>query len=253
MRDLSALRTGGSAATTAGGSLLVVIPVRNEEGNLEDVVGELRAACPRADLLVVDDGSTDASLAVARRLGCGTLKLPYHLGYGAAVQTGIKHGLRSGYDVVVTFDGDGQHDPADVAGLVAAVEQGADLALGSRFMTPGAYQGGLARRLGRRLFALVCRALTGLPLDDPTSGLKALGPRAQELFASARFPDRFPDADALIVARRSGLVLAQRPARMRPSRNRHSMHDGLRPFAYTANMILSLLVAALGRESDLGL
>jgi glycosyltransferase involved in cell wall biosynthesis len=231
--------------------VLVVIPARNEARNLPDVVAELRAGCASADLLVVDDASLDETAAVARGLGCRVVRLPFHLGYGAAVQAGIKLGRREGYDVVVTFDGDGQHDPADVAALVDAVRGGADVALGSRFITPGAYQGGLMRRQGRRLFALLCRLLTGLPLDDPTSGLKALSPRAQELFASARFPDRFPDADALIVARRSGLVLAQRPARMRASRNRHSMHDGLKPLAYTCNMMLSLLVAALGRETDL--
>lgn len=236
---------GGSVRT------LIVIPCRDEARNLPEVVGELRAVRPGDDIAVVDDASRDGSAAVAARLGCDVVRLPLHLGYGAAVQAGIKLGQRGGYDVVVTFDGDGQHDPADVAPLVAAVASGADLALGSRFQTPGAYQGGSLRVAGRRLFAALCGALTGLALDDPTSGLKALGPRAQALFASSRFPDRFPDADALVVAHRAGLVLTQRPARMRASRNAHSMHDGLRPLAYAANMVLSLLVAALGRARDL--
>ena len=87
-------------------------------------------------------------------------------------------------------------------------------------------------------------------LTDPTSGLKALGQRAQELFALARFPDRHPDADALVLASRARLRVEERPARMRPSRNRHSMHDG-RAIAYTCNMLFSLLVAALCREADL--
>lgn len=231
--------------------VLIVIPCRNEAGNLPAVVAELRAARPDDDIAVIDDASRDATAAVARSLGCEAVTLPLHLGYGGAVQAGIKLGLRRGYDVVVTFDGDGQHDPADVEALVGAVAEGADLALGSRFQARGAYRGGPFRIAGRRLFAGLCRALTGLALDDPTSGLKALGPRAQALFATSRFPDRFPDADALVVAHRAGLVLTQRPARMRPSRNVHSMHDGLRPAAYAANMALSLLVAALGRARDL--
>jgi len=231
--------------------VLLVIPAWNEAGNLTDVVAELRRYRARDDIVVVDDGSTDATARVARSLGCRVVELPFHLGYGAAVQAGVKYGLRRGHPVVVTFDGDGQHDPRDISPLVEAVAQGADLALGSRFLAAGAYRGTALRRAGRALFSTLARALTGLRLTDPTSGLKALGLEGQRLFALARFPDRFPDADALVLARRARLSLAERPAHMRPSRNRHSMHGGARAVAYTFNMLFSLLVAAMGRESDL--
>jgi glycosyltransferase involved in cell wall biosynthesis len=231
--------------------VLVVIPARNEAANLPAVLEELRRVRPTDEIVVVDDASIDATASVARGLGCRLLALPIHLGYGGAVQAGIRYGLRRGYGVVVTFDGDGQHDPADLAPLVAAVGDGADLAIGSRFLAEGAYRGGRGRRAGRVLFTVLTRAITGLALTDPTSGLKALGPRGQELFALSRFPDRFPDADALVLARRAQLRIAERPARMRPSRNPHSMHDGYRAVAYTFNMLLSLLVAAAGREADL--
>jgi glycosyltransferase involved in cell wall biosynthesis len=230
--------------------LLVVMPARNEAGNLESVVGELRQVRPRDDLLVVDDASSDGTADVARRLGCRLLVLPFHLGYGAAVQAGIMYGLRRGYPAVVTFDADGQHDPRDIAGLAQAVDDGVDLAIGSRVSTAGSHQGSGARRRGRRLVAALTRALTGLSLTDPTSGLKALGPRGQALFASTRFPDRWPDADALVLAQRVRLRIEERPAHMRPSRNRHSMHDG-RALAYTGNMLFSLLAAAVCREADL--
>jgi glycosyltransferase involved in cell wall biosynthesis len=235
----------------SGPRVLIVIPAWNEAGNLERVVGELRAIRPRDHVVVVDDGSTDDTAATARSLGCGILELALHLGYGAAVQTGIKYGLRERYPVVVTFDGDGQHDPAEVAPLVAAIADGADLAIGSRLLSEDSYHGGMARRVGRRLFSTLTRAFTGLPLTDPTSGLKALGPRAQALFALAGFPDRFPDADALVLARRARLVVVERPSRMRPSNNSHSMHSGYRAVGYTLNMLMSLLVAAMGRDSDL--
>jgi glycosyltransferase involved in cell wall biosynthesis len=230
--------------------VLVTLPAWNEADNLETVIAELRRVRPDDDLLVVDDGSTDETAAVALRLRCQVVSLPFNLGYGAAIQAGIKHGLRRGYPVVVTFDADGQHDPAEIARLEEAVRGGADLVIGSRSGSPGSYAGGAARRAGRRLFAAAARALTGLPLTDPTSGFKALGPRAQSLFALARFPDRFPDADALVLARRARLRVEERPVRMRPSRNRHSMHDG-GAVSYTCNMILSLLVAAACREADL--
>ena len=231
--------------------VLLVLPAWNEAGNLRGVVGELRDARPRDDLVVVDDGSLDGTTAAAAAAGAAVLTLPFHLGYGAAVQAGVKYGLRRGYPVLVTFDGDGQHDPADVAPLVEEVEKGADLALGSRFLDRHSYRGSFLRRAGRRLFALMAWALTRQRLTDPTSGLKALGPRGQALFALARFPDRFPDADALVLSRRARLTITERPARMRPSLNRRGMHHGYRAVAYTFNMLVSLVVAAAGRESDL--
>ena len=240
----------GRRALLMTARVLVTLPAWNEAENLEVVIAELRGARPDDDLLVVNDGSTDQTASVARRLGCQVVSLPFNLGYGAAIQAGIKYGLRRGYPVVVTFDADGQHDPAEIGRLEDAVAGGADLVIGSRSASPGSYGGSAARRAGRRLFAAAARLLTGLPLTDPTSGLKALGPRAQSLFALARFPDRFPDADALVLARRARLRVEERPVRMRPSRNRHSMHDG-GAVSYTCNMIFSLLVAAGSRDADL--
>jgi glycosyltransferase involved in cell wall biosynthesis len=233
--------------------VLVVLPAWNEAHNLPAVIEELRRERAGDVLLVVDDGSTDGTASVARGLGCRVLRMPLHLGYGGAVQAGMKYSLRKGFPVAVTFDADGQHDPRDVQALVDAVAAGANLAIGSRLLAPAAYHGGLRRRAGRRLFATVVRLLTGLPLTDPTSGLKALGPVGQRLFALPRFPDRYPDADALVLARQARLAIAERPATMRPSRNPHSMHSGLGwPFAYAANMLLSIYAAVLGHPDDLG-
>jgi glycosyltransferase involved in cell wall biosynthesis len=228
--------------------LLITLPARNEAGNLPEVLAELRQRWPDATFLVVDDASNDATTAVASEHGAAVATLPFRLGYGGAVQTGIKYGLRHGFAVVVTFDADGQHDPADVAPLVEAVATGADLAIGSRALATGSYRGSVARRVGRAVFAGLARVLTGLRLTDPTSGLKALGPRGQALFAVSRFPDRYPDADALVLARRARLTIAERPARMRRSRNRHSMHSGVGSLAYGFNMLFSLFVAATGRD-----
>jgi glycosyltransferase involved in cell wall biosynthesis len=229
---------------------VAVIPAYNEEKTIGKVV---RDACRHVDrVIVVDDGSKDDCAGIARKNGALTLVQPINMGKGFALSTGCQKACELGAGAIVLIDGDGQHDPADIDGLLDAVRGGADLVLGSRSLAPQAFHGGTLRRTGRRVFALLCRALTGLRLTDPTSGLKALGPRAQALFALSRFPDRFPDADALVLAQRARLVIAERPARMRQSRNRHSMHDGLRAVSYTFNMLLSLLVAAIGREQDLG-
>ncbi len=151
-------RAGGSRA----GDLLVVLPALDEARNLPAVLEELRCALPGAARLVVDDGSRDATVKVAREGGAGVLLLPFHLGYGAAVQAGIKLGLRRRFPVVVTFDADGQHDPADITPLADAVRAGADLVIGSRALAPDSYQGGFARRRGRSLFALLAYVIVAL-------------------------------------------------------------------------------------------
>jgi glycosyltransferase involved in cell wall biosynthesis len=231
--------------------LLITLPALNEAENLPEVLSALRERWPAATILVVDDASVDGTAAVARAHGALVATLPFRLGYGGAVQAGIKYGLRRRFAVVVTFDADGQHDPADIGPLLDAIRGGADLAVGSRALAAGSYRGSLARRWGRSLFAGLARVLTGLRLTDPTSGLKALGPRGQALFALSRFPDRYPDADALVLARRARLSIAERPARMRPSRNRRSMHGGVGSLAYGFNMLFSLFVAATGRDLHL--
>src|SRR5262245_19909962 len=110
---------------------LIVIPALNEEGNLAPVLGELRETWPGLPVLVVNDGSADATERVAREAGAVVLSLPFHLGYGAAVQAGIRYCRREGFAIAVTFDADGQHDPKDLGPLVDAVRKGADLAIGS--------------------------------------------------------------------------------------------------------------------------
>jgi len=248
--DASSAASRGSRAAP-GANVLVVVPALDEQQSIEAVIQDLASSLPGARLLVVDDGSGDLTAGKASALGASVARLPFHLGYGAALQTGIRYGRREGFEIVVTFDADGQHSASDVPRLIEAVRAGADLAIGSRALSAGSYRGGVVRRVGRRLLAALTRLLTGLRLTDPTSGLKAMGPRGQWLYALSRFPDRFPDADALVLARRAQLRIVECPARMRSSRNRHSMHRGVGVVAYVFNMLLSLVVAATGRDTDL--
>src|SRR4051812_19567607 len=113
------------------GGLWVVIPAYKETERLRATLAEL---LPRyQNVVVVDDGSPDETGAVARAAGVWVLTHPINRGQGAALQTGIEFALLRGADTVVTFDADGQHDPADIPALVAALDAGADVALGSRF------------------------------------------------------------------------------------------------------------------------
>jgi len=150
----------------------VVVPAYNEGSAVHDVVREIRLDFPH--VVVVDDGSRDATAAEAKKAGAVVLRHVLNRGQGAALQTGIDYCLRRGADVVVTFDADGQHRVEDVHRMLAALETtGADVAIGSRFLD---LQSNLpaARRLTLRIATRFMRLTSGVPLTDAHNGLRAI-------------------------------------------------------------------------------
>ncbi|GAA1895922.1 glycosyltransferase family 2 protein [Lapillicoccus jejuensis] len=196
--------------------LLVVVPAWNEEATLPGVLAELRAALPQADVLVVDDGSTDATAAVARSAGVQVAVLPVNLGVGAALRTGFRHARRASYDVLVQVDADGQHDPAQVPVLLTGLTDGADLVVGARGRGDDAKPGHGPRRWAMAVLSLVLSRVAGTRLTDTTSGFRAFNARAIELFAQS-FPAEYlgDTVEALVVAARGGLVVREVPVTMR--------------------------------------
>lgn len=228
---------------------LVVIPAFNEAAQIGKVLDRIRAVNPALPVLVIDDGSTDATAAIARNAGAHVVRLPFNMGYGVALQTGYKYALRYGYDCVVQLDGDGQHEPADIPALLQVIERGeADIALGSRFLGPTTYRPGLARRMGMRLFGALTLVLTGLRFSDVTSGFQALNSDLLRFFTTERYPVDYPDADVLIMLKRAGFKVREVPVRMYLKDRGTSMHSGLRPIYYIFKMLLSMILTPLRRE-----
>src|SRR5262245_36577381 len=150
---------------------LIIIPAYNEAENISAVIGEVRLLYPSLDLLVVDDGSADATAALAEQAGAKVVRLPYNLGYGAAVQTGMMYAVASGYETCILLDGDGQMDPHAIPALIDQIENhGVDLALGSRFLGAANYTIPFSRRLGMALFSKLASHFTRQQVTDPTSG-----------------------------------------------------------------------------------
>lgn len=151
----------------------VVIPAYNEAPVIGGVIAGVRAFFPR--VLVIDDASSDDTAAIARAAGAYTATHPINLGQGAALQTGFEAALARGARYVVTFDADGQHDPADAAAMVDRA-RAEDLAfvLGSRFLQGGGGAIGVFKRIMLRLGALVSRARTGMGLTDTHNGLRVI-------------------------------------------------------------------------------
>src|SRR4051794_3287968 len=116
---------------------LAVVPAYNEADTVAAVVLALREARPEYDVLVVDDGSTDATADRARAAGASVVRLPFNLGIGGAVQAGFTYALENGYQRMVQVDGDGQHDPREITALERAMEteRELDMVCGSRFLS----------------------------------------------------------------------------------------------------------------------
>jgi glycosyltransferase involved in cell wall biosynthesis len=169
----------GAALDEALAATSIIVPAYNEAGAIEDVLDDLAAL--RCRVVVVDDGSSDATSRLCLRRPVAVLRHPVNLGAGAALQTGITYALRQqGVRFLVTFDADGQHHADDVASLVAELLDGRyDVALGSRFLTPaGAATMPRGRKLLLRLATLFTRYSTGLRTTDTHNGLRAITAQA---------------------------------------------------------------------------
>ncbi len=219
-----------------------IVPAYNEARNLPRLADALRAHAPACDVCLVDDGSTDETAKVAASLGWTVLRLPVNLGIGGAVQAGYLWALGRGYDVAVQIDGDGQHDPACLAALLAPIEAGAaDVVIGSRFLADGGFRSTLVRRAGIRYLSWFLRLRCGARVTDATSGFRAAGRRAIELFARY-YPSDYPEPEAIALARRAGLRLAEVPVRMNERAHGRSSITALRTVYYLVKVSLALVL-----------
>ncbi|NKY39276.1 glycosyltransferase [Cellulomonas septica] len=233
--------------------VLAVLPAWNEEVTLPLVLAELHEAVPDVDVLVVSDGSTDRTVAVAREAGVRVLDLPINLGVGGAMRAGFKFAVENGYDGVVQCDADGQHDPQDIPRLLAAADAtGADVVIGARFAGAGEYMARGPRRWAMRLLSGVLSRLVGTRLTDTTSGFKLSGPRAVTLF-SRDYPAEYlgDTVESLVIAHRAGLTVRQLPVVMRPRAGGEPSHSPWRAAVFLGRAGLALVVA-LSRPAPAG-
>jgi glycosyltransferase involved in cell wall biosynthesis len=224
---------------------LVFIPAWNEEESIEAVIEDARSHFPDVDLLVVDDGSTDATAHRAARAGAIVASMPFNQGVGAAHQTAYIFAMRNGYEVCGQMDGDGQHPASELVKLVDEVVSGAaDMAVGSRFAGEGGYRASAMRRFGQRLFSLIVSTSTRQSFTDTTSGMRALNRRAMAIFARRYSPD-FAEVESLQQAVRAGLTVTELPVRMLPRARGSSFITPLGSGFYMFKTLVVLLVGQL--------
>lgn len=227
---------------------LVLIPAYNEEQAVGFVVREVRQQLGDVPILVVDDCSMDATASVAREAGAEVLSLPHHLGLGGAVQAGYRLAYELGYQYVVRIDGDGQHDPAYIPEILAALRQtGAQMVIGSRFVNGGHPHTSFVRAAGTTFFRWVLRPILGKEVRDPTSGFVGVNRQALEVF-SRSFPLEYPEIEALVVLQRRAFQFVELPVRMRPRRAGKSTITAVKSVYYILHVLLGVLVNILRFE-----
>lgn len=224
---------------------LIVMPALNEESSVRTVVIEVLRSLKGVTCLVVDDGSTDRTAQEALAAGAAVASLPFNLGVGGAMRFGFRYALQFGFDNVVQVDSDGQHDPAAVPDLLAGLSD-ADIVIGARFAGAGSYEVAGPRRWAMAVLRGVLSRITRTRLTDATSGFKAMGPRAVRVFATNYPAEYLGDTiEALVIASKAGLRVAQIPTVMRERAGGTPSHNPIKAGVYLARAMLALCVGLI--------
>ena len=228
---------------------LAVIPAYNEAATVADVVRRVRRDAPHFDVIVINDGSTDGTAARARAAGADVVELPFNLGIGGAVQTGFVYARDNGYRFMVQVDGDGQHEPTEIATLEEVMRTGpsVDMVCGSRFLVPGEYLAPISRRTGIHVFAFLLSRIVGQAVTDPTSGFRLYNRRAIELFA-ADYPHDYPEVEAVLMLHRHRLRMIEIPVRMFERGGGQSSISSGKSLYYMIKVLLALFVGLFRRR-----
>lgn len=229
-------------------STLIVIPAYNEQESLPQTVSTLESLDKRLKVLIVDDGSNDSTLKIAKTLGKEVLALPFNLGVGGAMRAGFQFALANGFSQVIQFDADGQHDAKKIPELLEALK-GADIVVGARFAGLGDYKVSGIRWLAMQFLSKTLSYICRTKLTDATSGFKAYNSRALEVY-SKNYPAEYlgDTIEALVIAAKSGLRVTQIPVEMNTRLAGIPSNSGPKATVHLFRSIFAILVA-LSRKS----
>lgn len=231
--------------TSAHDRVLVIVPAWNEERNVGRTVSEIIAADPAYDVIVIDDGSTDATAAVARAAGATVVPLPFNLGVGGAMKTGFTYAKRHGYRRAIQVDADGQHNPVDIARVLGGLEE-ADIAIGARFADVGDYSVRGPRRWAMVFLASVVSRVARTRLTDVTSGFRAANARAIDQYVRYYPAEYLGDTlDSLVEAIHAGLTVTQVPVAMRPRLHGRPSQNPIGATVYLLRSVFALTLALM--------
>ena len=224
---------------------VIVVPAYNEADALPSVLDDLARNLPEADVVVVDDGSEDATGSEAEAAGVTCIRLPYNMGIGGALRAGFRYANEYGYIRAVQFDADGQHIAEQVPLLLSALDDGAVLAIGNRFGEVP-YHVGTVRRLAMALLRFGVWMACGRGFRDPSSGFRAVEQPLLGDFA-ADYPLEYMDSvEALVAVCRSGHEVAEVAVEMRERVDGVPSTGPVRLVHHYLRLIVAVLAGGLG-------
>lgn len=217
---------------------LVVIPAYNEALNIEKTVHDLEVNAPEVDYVVVNDGSKDNTLEVLKKNDFNYIDGFCNLGLFGAVQTGFKLAIKENYDIVIQFDGDGQHSAKYIAPLVKEIEKGNNIVIGSRFVDEK--KPFTARMMGSRLIAGAIKLMTGKTITDPTSGFRAYDRACIKDYASEM--NNPPEPDTLVYMLRKQRKIKEIQVQMSDREFGESYLNLVNKIKYMSRMMVSIFL-----------
>ena len=211
------------------------------------MIENIRRDVPEADILVVDDGSRDRTGRKAKESGAMVMTLPYNMGIGSAVQSGFLFAKEKGYHFAVQVDGDGQHPTSEISRLLSALDNGVDLAIGSRFVELTEYRPTFTRSLGIKIFSFLVSLIVGTKIYDTTSGFRAASRKAIVLLTET-YPHDYPEVEALITLYRNGMKFVEIPVEMNSRQAGRSSIGTKNAVYYMLKVTLAVFIAIIKRR-----
>jgi len=228
--------------------IIAIIPCHNEEASLEKTVEALKSKVPDVDFIVINDGSQDDTYKVCIDNSYPVINIPFNLGLANAMQTGMRYAYINGYEMALQFDGDGQHLPEYIPGMVRAMKENvANIVVGSRYMYKTSKN---IRGLGGKLLGLTVKLVTGKTLSDPTSGMRLYDRKMIEKFAKNM--NYGPEPDTLAYLMNCGIAVIEVPVNMQERKAGESYLGMLNAVNYMLRMIVSIIIIQWFRVKEGG-
>lgn len=224
--------------------LLILIPAYNEDQNIEKVVDELVENYPQYDYVIINDGSKDNTYDICKKRKYNVINLPINLGLAGGFQAGVKYAYRKGYDYVIQFDADGQHQPEYIESMLEKIQEGYDIVIGSRFADKKRPIN--ARMIGSRLISLAIFFTTGKKIKDPTSGMRLYDRKCMKEFAQE--VNYGPEPDTVSYLIKNGAKIAEVQVEMEERMAGTSYLNFAKSAVYMVRMLMSILIIQTFRK-----
>lgn len=225
--------------------ILFVIPAHNEEVSIGNVIKEIQKDVNYADILIINDCSTDNTRQIVEKAGVKCINNITNLRYAWAIQVGIKYAAQKSYDYVIQFDADGQHIAKEAEKLLdcATKNKDIDIVIGSRYLKDLGYKCPLFRKIGTKFFSILIRIVCREKITDPLSGFQCLSKEVIDKFAQPGQYPEYPDANLVVDMLKQGYKYKEVPVKMRNREDGESMHSGIiKPIKYMVHIFYSIFI-----------